>query len=588
MAHPSPARSKRRSATNSTACSVNLGDVAFRKAYKKMLQDGYNGRHHNTNAWDHKQSCFVHCIYPIIQDHFSEEQISESLCSMCQCGQFCHELNNPSHRTNLKEILEGMSFRNKKDALFATLKIVINGEQFELDLLKMMEGEIKKLTQPNTKKMIVGTGSFKDKEIVFKLGEHYSMRWKISARFLREKKHEIKVDAKAVRGDIAQFWFQNWCVHGIRADKDKQEIRRFVSIHLNRFVSGSDLMANARRISVYFHADRGFEDMNVSINGKSVEKIDYQQASMRRAMRKALVTECRSTSQIADNSNHHCDRPDREDESPTMKRRDGSESPTDRNVEANWVSDGRGISRMKQDDQQGFVDLSQLTNRSFTGISETGSSQNSQSSYSSIFQFKSKFQGNNDGNDVEGSFETTDNAQNRNTNHSSNRNQRKRKRDLGQNGISLLNGHSSAYREIERLKRLLDHSETMRMNQERCIEQLKETTGALKQENRTLKRRVDDLEEKFTDETLAVNRGIQNVALHYGEVAKRDGKLVPVVHLTPPEAQTAGQATGERGGWDQEPPAKKRKSNEGKALNVSSHRPSIYAALPPCKNLFIP
>ena len=127
--------------------------------------------------------------------YFSQSEIPLSLMKSCQCSvslegsylNIAKQLGNWKYRFGLDEIIkpgEG----SQKTAYQKTLNIVINGkDRHEIQLLSMQAGEIKKITQPTTRKKKIGTGTFFDGQFAQMLGDKYLFVWSLKSADRKKK-----------------------------------------------------------------------------------------------------------------------------------------------------------------------------------------------------------------------------------------------------------------------------------------------------------------------------------------------------------------------------------------------------------------
>ena len=78
---------------------------------------------------------------------------------MCQCGIFNNIIKKYEwkYRAGLNELIK-QGVGTRKGAYYTDLNIRINDSMFKVNLLSMQAGEIKKSTQPSTRKKRLGTG----------------------------------------------------------------------------------------------------------------------------------------------------------------------------------------------------------------------------------------------------------------------------------------------------------------------------------------------------------------------------------------------------------------------------------------------
>ena len=89
----------------------------------------------------------------------------------------------------------------------------------------MMAGEIKKMyvfmhmlgnqyalcysfsTQPNSRKRLIGTGSFFQDSFVLQVANRYLLEFRLKSRCC---KNALKIDKKKMAKDVAEYWYQNY------------------------------------------------------------------------------------------------------------------------------------------------------------------------------------------------------------------------------------------------------------------------------------------------------------------------------------------------------------------------------------------
>lgn len=202
----------------------------------------------------------------------------------CQCGKFASIISDCDweYRAGLNEIIEeGVGTR--KGAHYTDLNININNQFYKINLLSMQAGEIKKSTQPCTRKKRLGTGTFHDDAFILQLGARngvkgidagpYYIEWRLKKRFT---KNQIKIKKSERSKDVANFWYQNWSVHGLREEKHVDlNTKQFVAIHNNKFVHGTSREECENRIVLYVYVGDGAPDIEVmEINGKKLKSKD--------------------------------------------------------------------------------------------------------------------------------------------------------------------------------------------------------------------------------------------------------------------------------------------------------------------------
>ena len=260
------------------------------------MEQAKNNKSRFDDDWSHKALCFYHDIYPLAKPFFPEHVIAENKFATCQCGVFKKFVEGAcgsyQYRCGLNEVIRNGQGSQKR-AHYTDLKIKINDEVYIIPLLTMQAGEIKKITQPTTRKHKLGTGKFYKGAFYMKLGEKHFLEWRLKTR-CTEKLVELSKDQ--IRSDIAHFWYQNWSVHGLMEDiRDDRRVKRFVAIHNNKFVSGTSREACEKRIVIYAYALDG-EPFDLTINGirpRSKAQCDAIKAKLhknkrRRAEPKAL------------------------------------------------------------------------------------------------------------------------------------------------------------------------------------------------------------------------------------------------------------------------------------------------------------
>eukprot|EP01084_Bolivina_argentea_P175515 303925_1 len=252
-----------------------LAKQQFRSEYKKLLANAKNQR--KTQHWSHKCLCLMHDIYPIAQNTVNT-QIPSSHFNICQCGDYKSKIANDAvYRIGLNTILSQGGYKYK-NAHFTDLVFKINGHSYTINLLQMMAGEIKKSTQPCTRKKILGTGTFFSGAFILKLGSDCYVEWRLKTRYAK-KQVMVSADANCRRADVAEWWYQCWGVHGLR-EAEATKVTQFVAVHNNPFVGTNNSLSKCyERIVFYIHCPEHYE---VEINGKVYPKLDYSTIPRRR------------------------------------------------------------------------------------------------------------------------------------------------------------------------------------------------------------------------------------------------------------------------------------------------------------------
>jgi len=245
------------------------------------LEQAKNKKRRSDVPWFHKSLCLCHDIGPVAKKYFDEQSIPESNWKICQCGKFQSFINQCDwkYRAGLNEIIK-MGAGTRKGAHYIDLNININNQLYKVNILSMQAGEIKKSTQPCTRKKRLGTGTFYDGAFIQELGVKggkkgmdagpYYIEWRLKKRFARNK---IPIKKGETSKDVADFWYQNWSVHGLREDKNVNlNTKQFVAIHNNPFILGTSREACENRIVLYIYAGAGAPDIEVmEINGKELK-----------------------------------------------------------------------------------------------------------------------------------------------------------------------------------------------------------------------------------------------------------------------------------------------------------------------------
>lgn len=246
-------------------------------AYRKLLEDAKNRKRRKDKEWSHKSLCLYHDIYPVAQPYFDEIAIPESQWKICQCGEFETVIKQCTwkYRAGLNEVIK-TGVGTRKGAYYTDLSININGQFYKVQLLSMQAGEIKKSTQPATRKKRLGTGTFYQDTFIQKLGEKggkkgvnagpYYIQWRLKNRYSRQK---IPIKKGETSKDVADWWYQNWSVHGLREEKKVNlDTKQFVAIHNNIFIGGTSREACEERIVLYIFAGTNAPDIKtMEING---------------------------------------------------------------------------------------------------------------------------------------------------------------------------------------------------------------------------------------------------------------------------------------------------------------------------------
>ena len=205
-----------------TTTEKNLGDGEFRKAYTKFSkevltaskkQEWRNKIHRNETEWAHKQLCLKHKLYPdLIKSHFTTQQIPPHLLNICQCGKLHKKVNKefePLLRISLEKAAEGNGDWKMKNACFTDLNLSINNDEvkYNIQLLKIKIGAVKRYTQPTTVKNVIGCATFWQRSVFFEVTRDYVLEFKLKGRFRDEK---VKVAKSKTAKDVAPWWYQCW------------------------------------------------------------------------------------------------------------------------------------------------------------------------------------------------------------------------------------------------------------------------------------------------------------------------------------------------------------------------------------------
>ena len=242
------------------------------------MEGAKNRKRRGDKEWAHKSLCMYHDIYPMAKSFYDEAAIPESHWKICQCGKFDSIINQCDwkYRAGLNEIIKAGA-GTRKGAYYTDLNININNQFYKVQLLSMQAGEIKKSTQPTTRKKRLGTGTFHEGAFIQELGVKggtkgtdagpYYIQWRLKNRFTRNR---IEIKKGETSKDVADWWYQNWSVHGLREQKNVNlNTKQFVAIHNNIFVGGTSREECEGRIVLYVYAGNGAPDIEtMEINGK--------------------------------------------------------------------------------------------------------------------------------------------------------------------------------------------------------------------------------------------------------------------------------------------------------------------------------
>lgn len=214
-----------------------------------------------------------HEIYPIAREFYNAQSIPESHWKICQCGKL-HDIikqNEWKFKVGLEELIPEGAGKRSSGGYYLDLVININNRLYTVQLLAMLAGEIAKSTRPGTRKKRIATGTFYDGTFIQELGTSdagpYYVQWKLKTEFTHEK---VKLNKHVVKNkNLADWWYQNWSVHGLREEADKDlHTKQFVGIHNNIFVGGTSREECEKRIVLYVYAGEGAPEIEtMEING---------------------------------------------------------------------------------------------------------------------------------------------------------------------------------------------------------------------------------------------------------------------------------------------------------------------------------
>ncbi len=111
----------------------------------------------------------------------------------------------PQYRIGMNEILDATGMKFKK-AHFADLKITINKTESKIQSEQVSIGEIKKITQPSTRKDFLGSATFFDGAFWFQFNDKHFAEIRLKTRYTTERM-EIKPNQHTKRADIADWWY---------------------------------------------------------------------------------------------------------------------------------------------------------------------------------------------------------------------------------------------------------------------------------------------------------------------------------------------------------------------------------------------
>ena len=86
----------------------------------------------------------------------------------------------------------------------------MNDSTGTVQLLQGMVGELKKYTQPGSRKWVIGTGNFHRDQIVLKLSETEYIRFRLYAKYCKSR---ISVDKELTGKDNAPEWYGVYIVY---------------------------------------------------------------------------------------------------------------------------------------------------------------------------------------------------------------------------------------------------------------------------------------------------------------------------------------------------------------------------------------
>ena len=130
--------------------------------------------------------------------------------------------------------------KHSKFKKLATLKMSVNDQIFEIDIMKLGIHQLRRYCQPQTELKFVTTCAGIWTSICWKLPE-LNDKYYIEFRLKHEEQKPVEVDDKKKPTDVALFWYQIWSIYGIHQTQNGN-IRLFLAIHHNDFVGNGSLM----------------------------------------------------------------------------------------------------------------------------------------------------------------------------------------------------------------------------------------------------------------------------------------------------------------------------------------------------------
>ena len=171
--------------------------------------------------------------------------------------------------------------------------MTVNGNKYEIDILKLKAGAIKRYTQPGTETRLIGTAAFHDCSICWQLNNDYFIEFKLRSKYIKQL---LPVDEKKKTTDVARWWFQNYGVYGLmqfnkNTDSNKKnngnetkglynhngmKLKPYFAAHHNDMVGGGDLNKSLKRIEIVLHQRNTNKiPTEFRINGELIEPICF-------------------------------------------------------------------------------------------------------------------------------------------------------------------------------------------------------------------------------------------------------------------------------------------------------------------------
>ena len=147
-------------------------------------------------------------------------------------------------------------------------------------------------------------GTFFDGSFIQKFGKHWYIQWRLKKRFTKER---IQIKKGETSKDIANWWFQNWSIHGLREEKNFNTTQ-FVGIHNNVFIGGTSREACEERIVLYIYCD---DDVNHQIKVMEINDIplkthaEYQENKKKKLPQKNIINRKRTRDEMEKYDNNY-------------------------------------------------------------------------------------------------------------------------------------------------------------------------------------------------------------------------------------------------------------------------------------------